>query len=413
MTLRFQPPPPDHVPAERMVDFDMFHIPPGVTDPAEIWHDLVRRGVPDIFYTPHNGGHWVFLRYEDIVEGYRDYSIFSTYQTPVPPIEPFPVVQPQGVDPPEHNVFRRLLAPMFTPIAVRAMTGELERRASVLIEQFAARGECDFIADFAERYPTGTFLYLFGLPEERLDEFLALANTFFRSTDPAERARNITEIYAVLDQLFRDKQRNPGDDIASRIVAARDEEGQPHAWEDILNCGFLLFVAGLDTVTNTMAYVWRYLATTPAAQRHFRERLDDPDAFLRAIEELMRINAVSNLYRRVTHDCTYKGVQLRRNDRVILPNTVANRDPRVFKDPQVIDLEREVNVHVTFGVGPHRCIGSQLAKREIMVSLQQWLRRIPGFTLAEHQDEGSVFGGSVMGFTALRLHWEAAAKAAA
>lgn len=405
MTLHFQPSSPDHVPAELMIDFDMFHIPDGVNDPVDIWHDLVRRGVPKIFYTPRNGGHWVFLNYDDIVEGYRNHAIFSTYQTPVPPIEPFPVVQPQGVDPPAHNVFRRLLAPMFTPIAVRGMVGELERRAATLIDGFAAEGQCDFITDFAERYPTGTFLYLFGLPEDRLDEFLALANTFFRSTDPAARAQNITEIYALLDTLFRQKEREPGNDIASAIVNARDDAGNQHPWEDILNCGFLLFVAGLDTVTNTLAYVWRYLATTPAAQQHFRERLDDPDAFLRAIEELMRINAVSNLFRRVTHDCEYKSVAMRRNDRVVLPNTVANRDPRVFRDPQVIDLDREVNVHLTFGVGPHRCIGSLLAKREVMVSLQQWLRRIPAFELADDQPAGSVFGGSVMGFTALRLRW--------
>lgn len=406
MTLQFQPPPPDHVPPERMVDFDFFHIPPGVSDPAEIWHDLVRRGVPDIFYTPRNGGHWVLLDYADIVEAYRDYSVFSTYQTPVPPIEPFPVVQPQGVDPPAHNTFRRLLAPMFTPIAVRGMTDELRRRADQLIEPLAERGHCDFIADFAERFPTGTFLHLFGLPESRLDEFLALANTFFRSTDPAARADNITLIYAVLDQLFRDKQANPGDDIASAIVTARTEAGEPHDWTDVLNCGFLLFVAGLDTVTNTLAYIWRYLATTPAAQQHFRDRLDDPDAFLRAIEELMRINAVSNLFRRVTHDCEFRGVQLRRNDRVVLPNTVANRDPRVFADPQTIDLDRAVNVHVTFGVGPHRCVGSHLAKREVMVALQEWLRRIPPFELDPDQPAGSVFGGSVMGFTSLRLRWD-------
>ncbi len=406
MTLQFQPPPSDHVPPGRMVDFDFFHIPPGVTDPAEIWHDLVRRGVPEIFYTPRNGGHWVFLDYADIVEAYRDYSVFSTYQTPVPPIEPFPVVQPQGVDPPEHNTFRRLLAPMFTPIAVRGMADELRRRAAGLIAPLADRGGCDFIGDFAERFPTGTFLYLFGLPETRLDEFLALANTFFRSTDPAERAENITRIYAVLDQLFREKQANPGDDIASRIVNARSEAGEPHDWTDVLNCGFLLFVAGLDTVTNTLAYIWRYLATTPAAQQHFRHRLDDPDAFLRAIEELMRINAVSNLFRRVTHDCEFRGVQLRRNDRVVLPNTVANRDPRVFADPQTIDLDRAVNVHVTFGVGPHRCVGSHLAKREVMVALQEWLRRIPPFELDPDQPEGGVFGGSVMGFTSLRLRWD-------
>jgi len=405
MTLHFQPPPPDHVPVERMVDFDFFHIPEGFADPAEIWHDLVRRGVPRIFYTPRNGGHWVFLDYADIVEAYRDYSVFSTYQTPIPPIEPFPVMQPQGVDPPAHNVFRRLLAPMFTPIAVRAMTDELHRRAASLIEPIARRGECDFITEFAERYPTGTFLHLFGLPEDRLDEFLALAKVFFRSTDPAARAANIVEIYAVLEALFREKERNPGTDIATAIVTARDDAGRQHAWEDILNCGFLLFVAGLDTVTNTMAYVWRYLATNPAAQAHFRDRLDDPDAFLRASEELMRINSVSNLYRRVAHDCEFRGVTLRRNDRVILPNTVANRDPRVFRDPDTIDLDRAVNVHVTFGVGPHRCIGSLLAKREIMVSLQEWLRRIPVFELAPDQPPGSVFGGSVMGFTGLKLRW--------
>lgn len=408
MTLQFQPPQPDHVPPERIVDFDFFHIPPGASDPAEIWHDLVRRGAPEIFYTPRNGGHWVFLDYADIVEAYRDYSVFSTYQTPVPPIEPFPVVQPQGVDPPEHNTFRRLLAPMFTPIAVRGMTDELQRRAAALIEPIESRDSCDFIGEFADRFPTGTFLYLFGLPEERLDEFLALANTFLRSTDPAKRAENITEIYAVLDQLFREKQANPGDDIASAIVSARGADGAPHDWTDVLNCGFLLFVAGLDTVTNTMAYIWRYLATTPEAQQHFRDRLDDPDAFLRAIEELMRINAVSNLFRRVTHDCEFRGVQLRRNDRVVLPNTVANRDPRVFTDPQTIDLDRAVNVHVTFGVGPHRCVGSHLAKREVMVSLQEWLRRIPPFELDPDQPPGSVFGGSVMGFTSLRLRWNRA-----
>jgi len=405
MTLHFQPPAPDHVPADRIVDFDFFKIPDGVSDPAEIWHDLVRRGVPKIFYTPRNGGHWVFLDYADIVEGYRNYSIFSTYQTPIPPIEPFPVVQPQGVDPPEHKVFRSLLAPMFTPVAVRGMTAEIQRRAIALIEGFADTGECDFITQYAERFPTALFLYLFGLAESRLDEFLDLAKVFFRSTDPDARSKNIVEIYAVLDALFHEKQAHPGSDIASAVVTSRGAQGQPHDWTDILNCGFLLFVAGLDTVTNTMAYIWRYLATNQDAQQHFRDRLDDPDAFLLAIEELMRINAVSNIYRRVTHDCDYKGVRLRQNDRVILSNTLANRDPKVFDRPDVIDLDRAVNVHVTFGVGPHRCVGSHLAKRQVMVSMQEWLKRIPRFELAADQPEHSVFGGSVMGFTGLKLRW--------
>jgi Cytochrome P450 len=312
VNLVFQPPAPDHVPDELVVDFDFFKVPEDVTDPVQIWHRLARDGAPPIFYTPRNGGHWVFLRYADIVEGYRNHEIFSTRGAQIPPIEPFPVLQPNGVDPPEHDVFRKILAPMFTPLAVRRMTEGLHRRAETLISGFAGQGECDFIADYAAKFPTATFLELFGLPEERLPEFLRIANVFFRSTDPDIRAANLLEIYAVLEDLFREKERNPQNDIATTVLQARDVDGNPFPWQDIINCGFLLFVAGLDTVTNTMAYVWRYLATTPDARQKFRDRLDDPAAFLLAIEELMRINAVSNIYRRVTHDCEYKGVRLRR-----------------------------------------------------------------------------------------------------
>jgi len=407
MTREYFPLPPDHVPAELIVDFDFFSVPPGESDPAEIWHELVRRGVPRKFYTPRNGGHWVFLDYADIVEAYRNHELFSSHQASMPPMEHWPTLQPVGFDPPEHNVFRRLLAPLFTPSAVRMMTDELRRRSAALIDRFADRGTCDFIPDYAERFPTAAFLHLFGLPEARLEDFLEMANLFFRTSDPAVKAGAIARIFGEIDEFLHAKERNPGSDIASVIVAARDEAGQPHSWDDLRNCAFLLFVAGLDTVTNTMAYIWRHLATTPASRAWFRDRLDDPDGFLRGLEELMRINAVSNIVRRVRQDCEFGGVTLRRNDRVALPNTVANRDPRTFRNPEAIDLDREVNVHVTFGVGPHRCVGSHLAKREVMVSLQEWLKRIPEFGLAPDQNQGQAFGGSVMGFRSLALQWPA------
>jgi len=405
MTSQFAPPAPDHVPPELIVDFDFFSMPNGCPDPVQIWHGLVEQGAPPIFYTPRNGGHWVFLRYHDVVDGYRNHEMFSTRGAQVPPLEPYPVLQPNGVDPPEHDVFRKLLAPMFTPLAVRRMTDGLQHRAERLISGFAASGHCDFVADYSAKFPTATFLELFGLPEERLPEFLRISDTFFRSTDPDIRAANLQEIFEVLEQLFREKERDPGNDIASTIVQARDADGNQHRWEDIINCGFLLYVAGLDTVTNTMTYIWRYLATSRDARQKFHDRMDDPSAFMIALEELMRINAVSNIYRRVTHDCEFKGVKLRRNDRIVLPNTVANRDVSVFKDPQSIDLDRQVNNHVTFGVGPHRCIGSHLAKREIMISLHEWLRQIPDFELDGSQEASSAFGGPVMGFEALKLRW--------
>lgn len=405
MELRFQPSPPDHVPPELVVDFDFFKVPAGVTDPAQIWTDLIKMGVPKIFYTPHNGGHWVFTEYAQITDGFRNYSIFSNHQTPVPPIEPYPVMQPQGVDPPAHKVFRSLLAPMFTPIAVRAMTQEIQRRAIALIETFADKGHCDFVEDFADVFPTSMFLYLFGMPESRLADFRNLSQTFFRSTDPEVRAKNITDIYAELDALFRERQENPGSDLASAIVTARNEEGEQHAWQDILNAGFLLFVAGLDTVTNTMTLVWRYLATNPEARQYFVDNIDDPVAFQNGTEELLRINAVANIFRRVADDCEYQGIKLRKNDRVVLSGVLANRDPKVFVDPDTIDLDREVNVHTTFGVGPHRCVGSHLAKREIMVALQEWLKRIPDFQLDGTRPQGDVLTGSTMGFNTLNLSW--------
>ncbi|MCB2067375.1 MAG: cytochrome P450 [Erythrobacter sp.] len=405
--MTYLPGPPTHVPPELIVDFDMFAVPADMDDPAEIWRDLVRRGVPEIFYTPRNGGHWVFMDYDDIITAYRDWEHFSTHYAVVPPIEPFPVMQPQGVDPPQHKVFRSLLAPLFTPIAVRAMHDELTQRAVRLIDAFADKGHCDFIADFAAQLPTGTFLHLMGLPEERLPEFLKISDVFFRSTDEAERNANATQIYGILNALFEEKQANPKDDIATLIVQARDEQGELLPYQDKLDCAFLLFIAGLDTVTNTMAYVWRYLATNAEARATLRAKLDDPDALLLAVEELLRINAVSNLFRRVVDDFAYKGVQLKRNDRVIMPNTIANRDPAVFENPETIDLERLVNRHVTFGVGPHRCIGSHLAKRELLVALDYWLRRIPEFTLADSLPRGNAFGGPVMGFRSLPLVWQA------
>lgn len=400
----FMPQGCDHVRPDLIHDFDMFHVPPSVTDPTEIWHQLKRRGVPDIFFTPRNGGHWVFLNYDDIVTAYRQHDIFSSRNSSMPPMEDWPTLQPVGLDPPQNDIFRRVLAPSFTPRAVREFTEELTRRAVPMIERIAQQGSCDFIEEYACRFPTSAFLYIFGLPEERLPDFLKIAHKFFRTNDPDLKREAVQQIMYEIDFYFKKKLETPQNDLATAIVNACDEDGVAYPWQDRVNCGFLMFAAGLDTVTNTMSYVWHHLATASESRQFFRSRLDDPDAFLLALEELMRINAVSNIMRRVKTDTVYKGIVMRENDRVVLPNTVANRDPAKFDNPQTVDLTRQVNQHVTFGAGPHRCVGSHLAKREIFVSMREWLKRIPDFQLAD-QDLGSAFGGSVMGFTSLKLRW--------
>lgn len=405
---RYFPPAPEHVPAELVHEFDIYRFSPGVNDPLEQWGKLLASDAPRIFYTHHNGGHWVFLDYEDVREGFRNDALFSTYQTPIPPIEPYPVMQPQGVDPPEHKKFRSLLAPLFTPVAVEKMRRELQQRSNALLDAFVDRGRCEFGRDFASLLPTGMFLYLMGMPEDRLMEFVKLAEVFMRSNDETERATNIQQIYAVIGEYLAWRSTRLGEDLGSVLVRARDENGQPYEQQDVLNCGFLLFVAGLDTVTSTMTFIWRHLAHNHAARRELVSMLDDREKLSVAVDELLRVHAVPNIYRRVKKDMVYRGIRMRENDRVVLPVSVANRNESVFENALRIDLHREINNHLTFGAGPHRCVGSHLAKTEVTIALQEWLRRIPDFEVAAGaQIQGHL--GPTLGFSHLPLVWTPAA----
>lgn len=396
---------PSHVPPERVVDFDLFDIPPGLKDPAEKWQRLVQSDVPRIFWSPRNGGHWTFLDYEDIREGYRNYHVFSNRDTPIPPVDNWPVFQPQSVDPPDHAKFRNLLAPLFTPNAVKNMEGNVRTRSRELIDKFADHGHCDFVRDFSGILPTGLFIDLMGMDASRLIEFMKLADTFMRVDTPEDKVQNVADIYAVLEESLAQRKSAPlGDDIMSVLLSAREPDGSPFPHEEVINCMFLLFVAGLDTVTSTMTYIWRYLARTPDARRHIHENLDNRSRLNFAIDELFRINAVSNIYRRVARDVFYKGVEMKMDEKVVLPNSVANRDPSVFDDPDTIDLDRRINTYVTFGLGPHRCIGSHLAKAEVIIALQEWLPRIPEFHIDESRPI-DIFAGPVMGFRTLPLVW--------
>lgn len=399
---------PTHVPAELVVDFDFFDVPAGMRDPLDKWRALLDAQVPSIFWSPFNGGHWTFLAYDDIREAYRNHASFSTSHDSIPATPGWPVLQPNGVDPPEHMKFRSLLTPLFTLAAVAVMKEEIRGRAAALIDGFIADGRCDFVAQFSGRLPTGVFIHLMGMDETRVEEFARLTDVFMRVDDPAAKAQNVGDIYAVLGDFLARKQHALGDDIASVLIRARDTPGSNITQEEIINCAFLLFVAGLDTVTSTMTYIWRYLATTPSAREHIAASLDQPSKLNRALDELFRVNAVSNIYRRVTADFIYKGVAMKANDMIVLPNNVANRDPAIFARPLDIDLDRKLNAHLTFGLGVHRCLGSHLAKLEIGTSLQHWLPRIPDFQL-DATARIEIFAGPVMGLRSLPLQWATAA----
>ncbi len=399
---------PAHIPPGLVVDFDLFEVSAGMRDPLEKWRALLEAKVPKIFWAPYHGGHWIFLDYADVREGYRNYEVFSNHNTAIPPVENWPVFQPQSVDPPDHAKFRNLLAPLFVPAAIVQMKEEIRRRARALIDSFIAAGQCDFVAQYSARLPSGMFIHLMGMDEARVPEFVRVTDVFMRVEDPAAKMRNIADIYAILEEFFELKKTALRADLASELLRARDPDGNPFPHEEIINCAFLLFVAGLDTVTSTMTYIWRYLASDPEARAYIAACLDTPERLARAMDELFRINAVSNIYRRVRKDVVYKGITMRENDLLVLPNNIANRDPAVFENPAGINLDRRINNHVTFGLGVHRCLGSHLAKTEVAVSLQEWLARIPHFHIAPDAHI-EVFAGPVMGLRSRPLVWNSQA----
>lgn len=398
---------PSHVPPELVVDFDLFDVKPGTESPFDVWQSLLDSNPPKIFWSPRNGGHWTFLTYEDIREGFKTYQMFSNRHTPIPPVaeKDWPVLQPQSSDPPDHAKYRNLLAPMFTPNAVRKFEAEVLRRVTALIDGIIEKGYCEFVGEFSTRMPTGMFLHVMGMDESRLEEFMHLADTFMRVQDPVGKAQNVTDIAAVITEHLNQRRGMPSrDDITSALLDARDEEGNPFPEHELINCAFLLFLAGLDTVTNTMSLMWRHMAENPSVREELRANLDDPVKHMRGIDEMLRLFATPTIYRRVQDDLVYKGIVFRRDDRLVLPTNVANRDPLIFDQPKKVDLERKVNTHLTFGLGVHRCLGQHLARLEISTALREWLTRIGDFRVVPGS-RIEVFAGPVLGLRSLPLEW--------
>ncbi len=392
---------PSHVPAHLVVDFDFYALDQKVEDPLAYWQELERRGVPKLFYSPHWGGHWVLRSFASVHEAYRDWERFSNVRAEVPHLDHMIRMPPATVDPPDVQKYRSALAPHFGPARVRALEAHIRDFSVSLIEPISKRDRCDFVADYARSLPTSVFLDLMGLPKERLPQFLEWEHDFFRGEIEAREAV-FAKILAYLDEFYDWKTTHPGNDLATALLNAKDEHGAPWTREEVRNCSFLLFVAGLDTVVNTLSFIWRYLAEAPTARQYI---LQNPGKRQAIVEELLRINAAANLTRRVRVDTELEGVQLKAGDKVLLVNNQANRDDRVFEDPLETRFDRNNAQQLGFGSGIHKCLGMHLARMEIGITLEEWLKRIPDFSLDPEQEIRG-FAGLVMGLSTLPLRLE-------
>ena len=379
---------PGHVPLELVRELDYLD-PNTRVDPFSVTENIYE-DLPPVVFSPFNRlgiykGIWVVTRYEDIREVYQNDVLYSTegaagFQTMVG--ETFRMI-PLAVDPPEHAKYRLLLNPWFSPKAINVLDPKILSNITGLIDEFAGLGGCDAVYDFGRIYPVRVFLDFMGLPRDRVEDFLAWEHAILHHGGDAEKMKwGVRSAIEYLRSFVEDVRAHPTDLISSAIVHG-EVEGRPITDDEVIGTMFFLWVGGLDTVAATTALIVRRLALEPQLQDRLRA---DPDLIPDAIEEFLRMQPLVNSTRLVKQDHEIHGVKIKQGDHIMAYNSAGNFDPNEFECPRQVRLERSPNRHFTFGGGPHRCLGSHLARRELKVALTEFLRRIPRFRLSPEAD---------------------------
>ena len=396
---------PAHVPAHLVHGFDYYNAPELKREPHRSMHEFVKSR-PPIFYTPHNGGHWVVGRSSDALEMLRQPENFSSdpqYNWAAR----VPRTVPQQYDPPDLTEYRKIISPFFSPVAIRAMEPQIRAVARSLIAAVEPRGGCEFLEDVAEEFPVVVFLQMAGAPLSDRHHLVDLADKAVRDPDRAVRMRVVLNLAEYVKASIADRRRNPGPDLISHTAQARFH-ARPLNEDGLVGMGVLLFLAGLDTVAAALAFSMLFLARNPA---HYATLRRDPATIVPAIEEILRVHGVAGMERGVTHDFEYGGAPMRRGDRILFVPQLYGFDQPGLDDPFKVDFTRSVSPHLAFGAGPHRCIGSHLARTEMRVFLEEWIAAVPSFAIAPGADV-AMRGGNVWSPVALPLVWPASGAAA-
>ncbi len=383
-------------------DFDVMD-PRYLADPFSIWDEL-RQTCP-IPHTNRRKSSWMPLRYEDVTAIAHDIEHFSSLKVAVipgdededPPDFDGPNLEyglpPISADPPLHTWTRRLLLPWFSHKRVDSyipLTRDLCRR---LLDGFAAGGRADAAADYAQQIPVRVIAHILGVPTDLSDTFTGWVRDVLEFADDAERRQRGAEgLLNFFLAHLEERRQHPGDDLLSELLST-EVEGAPVDDGIILGMAALVLIAGVDTTWSAIGSSLWHLATHPEDRRRL---VADPELMSTAIEEFLRAYAPVTMAREVTEDVEYAGCPMKAGDKVLMNFPAANRDPETFEHPDVVQLDRAHNRHVAFGSGIHRCAGSNLARMELQVALEEWLARIPEFSLAEGK-EISWAGGQVRG----------------
>ncbi len=404
-------------------DYDIFE-KSYIKDPFPVWDEL-REKCP-VAHTDRWGGSFMPTRYEDLFNIARDIEHYSSRDVLVSAVMPSPedaerrhaeaveeygeeLVQnyqvgapPITSDPPVHTWARKLLLPPFSVTSVAKYEEETRELCRELIDGFIKEGRADGAVDYAQQIPPRVIASMLGLPGEMAGEFTEWVRGFLELglTNPELREESAKSIFGYLYAQIQERKANPKDDLISELLAQK-VDGEPVPEAHVLGTCFLLIVAGIDTTWSSIGSAFWHLAQHPEDRARL---IAEPEIMSNAIEELLRAYSPVTMARYVASDTEYAGCPIPEGSKVLMNFPAANRDPRVFENPDHVDFGREKNPHIAFGVGIHRCAGSNLARMEMKVSIEEWLKRIPDFRL-ENPDAVTWAGGQVRGPRKMSLVW--------
>lgn len=351
---------------------------------------------------------WMVTRFEHVREALRMPEVFSNQV--INALQPWMAVRflPQNLDGPEHIAMRKVLNRWFSPAAIRRLDPLAVSHCRKLITELAPRGECDFVAEFGIRYPTDMFLATLGLPVSDGAQFVVWVEQMFSSFSGGraaiDAAKQMKEYFAAaLEERLR-RPRDPQTDFLTH-VSTTEVNGKKYDRDEILTICMTLMTAGLDTTRSALGYIFYHLATH---DEHRRQLVEDPGLIPRAVEEFVRLyTLIIQDGRLVTQDIDFHGCPMRSGDVVWLGLSQANHDPRKFPEPLTYDLDRpNLQQHLGFGAGPHRCLGMHLARHELQVVMRLWHEIIPDYRLAS--DEPLQERGGQLTLKSLPLAWDVA-----
>ncbi len=374
-------------------DFD--HLDPRwIEDPYPIWDEL-RQACP-IAHTERFMGVYLPTRYEDVRAIAYDTAHFSSHRVVVR--ETMPPQRggapPITTDPPKHRGAKNVLLPAFTPDAIQRHEPRAREICRELVDRVAGKPSCDAAVDYAQEIPVRVIAHMLGIPAHDGDKFRTWIHEILELgiTDDAMLIRASDEMTAYFRDQAAKRLAAPGDDLISHLLNVRID-GNPLSENHFFGTLRLLLVAGIDTTWSAIGACLWHLATHDEDRRRL---VAEPTLLASAVEEFLRAYAPVTMAREVIEETEIGGTTFKPGEMVLLPFPAANRDPAVFEDADRVVIDRRENRHAAFGLGIHRCIGSNLARMEIRIALEQWLERIPEFRLdpaaAVPWSEGTVRG---------------------